>query len=514
MTSTFAIRLFKDTYLDSVLQMSGTRVLEESDGVTWGSSAMATPANIETLLQRGFGAQDLDGAKPGDLFIAVEASDETAASDAATRAEAAMFSSRRAATPGLDQAPTSLDQALRLEPSANIAIISVPGDYAALEANKALGRGLDVLLFSDNVSRADEIALKDHAAARGRLVMGPGAGTAMLAGIGLAFANVVSPGPVGVIAAAGTGAQEAMALCDRWGVGVSQVIGLGGRDLNEDIGGRMAALAIEALKADPTTEVILFVSKPPAPSVAQHVMSLANGIPMVAAFMGVDLTMTAPAGVVLADTLEGGVLRTMELLGRGAPDTSVTHGPTIAEAIDRLPAERTLIRGLFSGGTLCYEALVLLGKTYPLPVYSNTPIDKSLGLPAPDGASVLLDLGEEEYTKGRPHPMIDPMARIEQLEQAAADPRVGVILLDVVLGYGAHPDPAGVLVPIIREIMADGGPQVVAYVLGTDQDPQHFGAQVAKLVEAGCLVTETNARAAIAAGAIASGDRVKRSLSL
>jgi FdrA protein len=192
----------------------------------------------------------------------------------------------------------------------------------------------------------------------------------------------------------------------------------------------------------------------------------------------------------------------------------VTHGPTIAQAIDRLPAERTLIRGLFSGGTLCYEALVLLGKTYPLPVYSNTPIDKSLGLPAPDGASVLLDLGEEEYTKGRPHPMIDPMARIEQLEQAAADPRVGVILLDVVLGHGAHPDPAGVLVPIIRDIMADGGPQVVAYVLGTDQDPQHFGAQVAKLVEAGCLVTETNARAAIAAGAIASRVRAKRSLSL
>lgn len=514
MTTTFAIRLFKDTYLDSVLQMSGTRVLEETAGVIWGSSAMATPGNIETLVQRGFAAQDLDGAKPGDLFIAVEACDEAAAADAAARAEAAVFSSQRAASIDVEEAPDSLDQALRLQPSANIAIISVPGDYAALEANKALGRGLDVLLFSDNVSRADEIALKDHAAARGRLVMGPGAGTAMLAGIGLAFANVVSPGPVGVIAAAGTGAQEAMALLDRWGVGVSQVIGLGGRDLNEDIGGRMAALAIEALKADPKTEVILFVSKPPAPRIAEYVMSLADGMPMVAAFMGVDLGMTAPAGVLIADTLEGGVLRTMELLGRGTPDTSMTRGPTIAEAIDRLPAERTLIRGLFSGGTLCYEALVLLAQTYPLPVYSNTPIDKLLSLPAPDGSSVLLDLGEEEYTKGRPHPMIDPMARIEQLEQAAADPRVGVILLDVVLGYGAHPDPAGVLVPIVGAIMSDGGPQVVAYVLGTDKDPQNYAAQVAKLVDAGCLVAETNAGAAIAAGAIASRDRAKRSLSL
>jgi FdrA protein len=514
MTTTYFIRRFKDTYVDSVIQMSGTRVLEESPGVIWGSTAMATPANIDTLIERGFATHDLDGAKPGDLFIAVEASDEAAAAEAAERAEASMFSGQRVVATGAEEVPISLDQALRLKPAANIAIISVPGDYAALEAHKCLGRELDVLLFSDNVSRADEIALKEHAAARGRLLMGPGAGTAMLAGTGLAFANVVSPGPVGVIAAAGTGAQEAMSLLDRWGVGVSQVIGLGGRDLNDDIGGRMAALAIDALKSDPATEVILFVSKPPAPHVAEYVLSLADGFPMVAAFMGVDLGMAHPAGVLLANTLEGGVLRTMELLGLVAPDTTVIHGPSIEEAIDRLPAERTLIRGLYSGGTLCYEALVLLGQTYPLPVYSNTPIDKKLSLPAPDGSSVLLDLGEEEFTNGRPHPMIDPMARIEQIEQAATDPRVAVILLDVVLGHGAHRDPAGVLVPKIQDLMQEGGPQVVAYVLGTNKDPQNFDAQVEKLVEAGCLVTETNARAALAAGAIASRDQTRRSLSL
>ncbi|CAB4751542.1 unannotated protein [freshwater metagenome] len=514
MTAVYSVRLLKDTYLDSVLQMTGTRILEECEGVSWGSAAMATSANIDTLVQRGFDVSDLAGAKPGDLFIAVEATDDAVASAAAALAETAMFSSRRATAADAQALPTSLDEALRLQPSANIAIISVPGDYAALEANKALGRGLDVLLFSDNVSRADEIALKEHAAARERLLMGPGAGTAMLAGTGLAFANVVSPGPVGVIAAAGTGAQEAMALLDRWGIGVSQVIGLGGRDLNEDIGGRMAALAIAALKSDPLTDVILFVSKPPAPHVAEYVMSLAQGIPMVAAFMGIDPTTKTPDGVVLADTLEGGVVRIMELLGQAVPDTTVTFGPSVSDVIDRLPPERTHIRGLFSGGTLCYEALVLLGRTFPLPVYSNTPIDKLLALPAPSGSSVLLDLGEEEYTNGRPHPMIDPEARIEQLEQAAADPTVGVILLDVVLGYGAHPDPAGVLVPVVQKIMANGGPQVVAYVLGTDKDPQNYAAQVATLVDAGCLVTETNARAALVAGAIASRDQSKRNLSL
>lgn len=514
MKAVYEVRLFKDTYLDSVLQMTGTRILEESAGISWGSAAMATPANVDTLVQRGFAASDLAGAKPGDLFIAIEATDDAAASAAAMLAETAMFSSRRVAAADADALPTSLDEALRRQPAANIAIISVPGDYAALEANKALGRGLDVLLFSDNVSIADEIALKDHAAARERLIMGPGAGTAMLAGIGLAFANVVSPGPVGVIAAAGTGAQEAMVLLDRWGVGVSQVIGLGGRDLNEDIGGRMAALAIAALTSDPRTEVILFVSKPPSPRVAEYVMSLAKGMPMVAAFMGIDPKTPTPDGVVLADTLEGGVVRTMALLGQVAPDTTVAFGPSVSDVIDRLPSERTQIRGLYSGGTLCYEALVLLGRTYPLPVYSNTPIDKTLALPAPAGASVLLDLGEEEYTKGRPHPMIDPLARIEQLHQAAADPAVGVILLDVVLGHGAHPDPAGVLVPVVQDIMSNGGPQVVAYVLGTDKDPQNYAAQVAKLVEAGCIVTETNARAALVAGAIASRDQATRNLPL
>lgn len=514
MKAVYAVRLFKDTYLDSVLQMTGTRILEEVDGVSWGSAAMATQANVDTLVQRGFDASDLEGAKPGDLFIAVEATDDAVAALSASLAETAMFASRRATESDTHALPTSLDEALRMQPSANIAIISVPGEYAALEANKALGRGLDVLLFSDNVSKADEIALKEHATARKRLLMGPGAGTAMLAGTGLAFANVVSPGPVGVVAAAGTGAQEAMALLDRWGVGVSQVIGLGGRDLNEDIGGRMAALAIAALKSDPATKAILFVSKPPAPRVAEYVMSLAGGTPMVAAFMGIDLKTATPDRVVLADTLEGGVVRTMELVGQVAPDTTMTLGPSVSDVIDRLPPERTGIRGLFSGGTLCYEALVLLGRTYPYPVYSNTPIDKKLALPAPAGASVLLDLGEEEYTKGRPHPMIDPLARIEQIEQAGTDATVGVILIDVVLGYGAHSDPAGVLAPIVQKIMSNGGPQVVAYVLGTDKDPQNYAAQVATLVGAGCLVTETNARAALVAGAIASRDQSRSNLSL
>ena len=503
MTETRSFTLIPRTYLDSVLQLMGTRAMEEMAGVGWAAVAMSTAANIETLTGRGFLAPALATATPGDLFIAVEATDSAVAAEATAAAEALMFAARSQRASTTAEAPTSLDDAIALQPSSNIAIISVPGDYAALEAHKALAKGLDVLLFSDNVSRTDEIALKDHAKLRDRLLMGPGAGTAMLGGVGLAFANVVSRGPVGVIAAAGTGAQEAMALLDRWGVGVSHVIGLGGRDLNADIDGRMAEMAIEYLNADEATDVILFVSKPPAATVVSKVLTLAKNTPMVASFMGADTAIDTPPGVIVTDTLEGGVVAALGVLGRTPPDTTSVRGPSVAEATARLSPARTTIRGLYSGGTLCYEALVLLGRHFGA-VHSNIAIDKSLHTPAPAHSSILLDLGEEEYTKGRPHPMIDPQARVELLEEAGRDPDVAVIVMDVVLGYGSHPDPAGVLAPICQRIMAGGGPQVVTYVLGTEGDPQHYGSQVAALVEAGCIVTETAARAALVCAAIAA----------
>jgi FdrA protein len=496
--------LYPDTYLDSVLQMSGTRAMEQVSGVMWAAAAMATAANVETLAGRGFDPSDIAQAKPSDLFVAIEADADSSIEAAMAQAREVLFAPRTPVGSSDKPAPRSIDEALEEQPETTIAVISVPGDYAALEAHAALARGLDVLLFSDNVTREDEIALKEHAAARDRLVMGPGAGTAYLGGVGLGFANAVGPGPVGVAAAAGTGAQEAMSLLDRWGVGVSHVIGLGGRDLNSDINGRMATLSVRALENDPQTDVILMVSKPPAPQVAAAILDREHPTSMAAAFMGI--AETGPrSGAVVSDTLEGGVVATLKLLGRDVPDLFAIQGPGVDEVIDRLATQRTTIQGLYSGGTLCYEALVLLGRTFPRPVYSNIPLDASLGLPAPTGASVLLDLGEEEYTQGRPHPMIDPSLRLDMLERLVGDPNVAVVLLDVVLGYGAHPDPAGVLAPTLTRLQGSGT-QVVTYVLGTTRDPQGYQRQVDTLVEAGCMVTETNARAALLAAAIAGRD--------
>ncbi|MDX6366914.1 MAG: FdrA protein [Nocardioidaceae bacterium] len=503
---TMAITFVRDAYVDSVVQLRAMRAMREGDDVEWASAAMATPANVETLRAEGVDPARLADAGSNDLFLAVRATTDDAATRALALGESALSSSGRDdAGVGRRAEPRTLRDALSVQPDSNVAVISVPGDYAALAAYQALSSGLHVLLFSDNVPLDKEIALKEHALSRGRLVMGPGAGTAMLGGTGLGFANGVTPGRVGVVAAAGTGAQEAMALLDRWGAGVTQVIGVGGRDMSAAVGGRMTLAAIRALREHDGTEVILLVSKPPSPDVAAEVLTAAGGTPMVAALIGLDEGFAAQPGIALADTLESGVRTTLGLLGMPAPDTTRTVGPSVRDARRRLAPDRYVVRGLFSGGTLCYESLVLLGRTLG-EVRSNTPIRPEWGLPAPPDSHQCLDLGEEEYTRGRPHPMIDPQARIELLHEHAADPHVAAIILDVVLGYGAHPDPAGLLGPACESVMADGGPQVVAYVLGTEHDPQGFSSQREQLVEAGCIVTETSARSSLVAAALATGD--------
>ena len=360
-----------------------------------------------------------------------------------------------------------------------------------------------MLLFSDNVPVEEEIELKDRGRELGRLVMGPGAGTAVLGGCGLGFANAVRRGRVGVVAAAGTGAQEVMCLLDRWGAGVSAVIGVGGRDLSEAVGGRMARLAVETLREDPGTDVILLVSKPPSPDVARAVLAEAGDMPVAAALIGLAEAIPVPSSVRLATTLEEGALVALELAGHGRPD------PSAGGLIDRVAAagaglaeERRLVRGLYSGGTLCYEALVLLSGVLG-PVHSNTPLRKGWDVPAPPDSHICLDLGEEEYTKGRPHPMIDPSIRLEHLAEEGRNPNTAVILLDVVIGYGANDDPAGALAPVCEEVRA-AGIEIVAYVLGTEADPQGLAAQQSILTDAGCLIAPTGARAALAAAALAT----------
>ena len=500
--SSTAARVQRGRYVDSVELLAITRTMRQSERVEFAAAVMATTANLDDLQEQGFNRDELAAATPNDLVLAVRAPDATLVADALDRGEQALSPSGSTSAGAPRRQPRSVRQAVDELADANVAIVSVPGPYAALEAHDALTAGLDVLLFSDNVSVEEEVLLKDHAAHAGRLVMGPGAGTASLGGCGLGFANSVASGHVGVVAAAGTGAQEVMVLLDRWGEGVSHVIGVGGRDLSAAVGGRSARRAIQALENDPGTDVVLLVSKPPSRDVATAVISAAAMKPLVVALVGLAPGATVDGAAAVSSTLEGGVAVVVELRGGRPPSDWSPWRRAVERSVDGLSPGRVAVRGLFSGGTLCYEALSLL---QPLlgPVWSNTPLDERYHVPAPDGAHLCLDLGEEEYTTGRPHPMIDAEARLELLDEAGTRHDVAVVLIDVVLGHGAHPDPALVLAPACAALAAPGGPRVVVYVLGTDRDPQGLDRQCAAFRDAGCLLAPTGARAALAAAAIA-----------
>jgi len=497
------IRGHPNTYVDSVKLLAGSRAIIETPGIEWGTVVTGTPANIEILILEGFDPTLLERIGANDLVMAARGDEPELAFE---NAETAIFTVPTAATSAPeDSSIRSIEETATLPEPPNLAVVSVGGAYATLEAHKAISAGMDVLLFSDNVSLEDEIELKQRAQERSLFMMGPGAGTAVIDGVGLGFANAVRNGPIGVVAAAGTGAQETMSLIDRAGLGVTQVIGVGGRDLSESVGGLMTAQAIASLEDDPETEAILLVSKPPSTDVAERLLNRPPAKPIVAALIGIHKPIEVAPHVTLASDLEEGVVAITSVVGKKFAPIDAGLTDLARDAIGRVDDSRTAIRGLFSGGTMCFEAMTVM-REHGLAVHSNTPLRADLTLDLAEiDSHVCLDLGEEEYTRDQPHPMIDPAARFELIEREGNRPETAVVLLDVVLGYGSHDDPAGQLAPACADVIGiDGGPQVVAYVLGTDSDPQGLADQRRKLEDAGAIVAVTNTRAALMAAAIAT----------
>jgi FdrA protein len=434
--------------------MRVARRLAALAGVEDAALMIGTPANKALLAQAGLLSTDGEGAEPNDLVIAVRAAEPKAALELAVRLLAEPAEVRA-------DVPTarSLTGALGLEPSANLALISVPGEFAAAEARKALERGLNIMVFSDNVSIEDEVALKRLAAERGLLVMGPDCGTALIAGAPLAFANVVPRGDIGLVSASGTGLQEVACLIARLGGGVSHGIGVGGRDLDERVGGLGMLAALEALESDPETRTLVLISKPPAPRVAREVLARVrrSSKRAVVCFLGAD---------------EPGIARTLTDAAEAATGRKLDYRAPAAEK------RSGAVRGLYCGGTLAAEAQLILH--------------------AAKAPGECLDLGDDRYTRGRPHPMIEPELRNEHVARALADPSVGVLLFDVVLGYGAHADPAGVL----AQALQGASKPAIASVTGTEEDPQRWSRQAALLRAAGVQVAPSNAHAAALAAAV------------
>jgi len=488
-------------YQDSVTLMRLSRDMEAVPGVTAAAAMMGTPHNRELLQQAGLLAPEGAAAGPADLVIAVIA-DSPAAADAARAAAEHALLARRAIAVGNTTAapPRTLTSALKILPDANLALISVPGAYAGAEALQALRAGLHVMLFSDNVPVETEVALKRLALERGLLMMGPDCGTAIVDGVPLGFANAVPRGRIGLAAASGTGLQETTCTIAREGEGVSQAIGVGGRDLSDEVGGLMMLRALELLAGDAATEVVCLVGKPPGGGVARRLADAAAklGKPCVAYFAGASTPAAGPWRV--AATLEDAG-RAAVALARGTTPAATAFTLAAAE-VERLVADaarglapgQRYVRGVYSGGTLAYEAIDLL---------AGSLAEVATSLTTGGSGHRVVDLGEDVFTVGRPHPMIDGRVRREWIDREGRDAGTAVLLVDVVLGYGAHRDPAGEIVPAIRAVRARRPLAVVASVCGTAGDPQSRAAQIATLRDAGVIVMDGNAQAARLAAAIA-----------
>jgi FdrA protein len=470
------------TYFDSIVLMRISRQITELPGVEEAGLILGTPANKQILQDAGILGADGQTAAAGDLILALRAKDEAAGAAALAEAKRLLDQPRESAAPSSLGLFRSIRTAVRELPDANLALISVPGHFATAEARKALGLGLHVMIFSDNVPIEDEAAIKREARERGLLVMGPDCGTAIIGGVPLAFANVVPRGDIGLIGASGTGIQEISCLIARAGGGVSHAIGTGGRDLKAEVGAVTTLMAIDVLEADAGTKHIVLISKPPEASVAKLVLDRVarSAKPFTICFLGAS-NLALPANARPAATL-----RAAADLSLGRP-TSRAKPPSVRAHCGKW------VRGLFAGGTFCAEAQVVFAQA-GLAVASNVPVPGAQSLAGAKNSHIMIDLGDDEFTRGRPHPMIEPAVRDRPIVDALGDADVAVILLDVVLGYGAHPDPAGHLCGTLAG--RRDGPLVIASVTGTDGDPQPRSEQVQKLVEAGIMVADSNAEAA------------------
>ena len=505
----FAMKIFnivrKNTYFDSVSLMLISKQLKKLEGIEAVSVMMGTPANRVILQEANLLNSEGDSAGANDLILAFRAPEETDADWVCQQIDDQMSQKATGSAAPDANMIRSAHTAYKEYPDINLAIISVPGEYAALETYRAIKHGKNVFLFSDNVSLEEEVQLKKLAAEKGLLVMGPDCGTAIINGVGIGFANRTRQGNVGLVAASGTGLQEVACLLDAMGLGISQAIGTGGRDLKEAIGALTMLQGLEYLLADQATETIILISKPPAPTVAETIINKLTGSTkkIILCFIGFQEDKQTD-GITVVRTLEEAALAAARLNGVQADIA------TASEALNNWTKEKQAafspqqryVRALYAGGTLCYEAMLVMGQSLG-PIYSNTPLRKEFTITdvMMEGQHTAIDLGDDEFTRGRPHPMIDGTLRHEYIAKVAADPATAVLLLDVVIGFGASPDPAEELIPVLKEAQAQAKAAgnelaIVAYVCGTDGDEQNKNEQVAKLKAAGAFVTKTNAEAA------------------
>lgn len=505
----------KNTYYDSVTLMIISKEIKKIKGVEEALIGMGTDLNKEIASNLALSNSEIESTTPNDFFISVLGNDEVKIEDLIAQVDNLLNQKKKDRSD--DYMPPTLDSAVSYEPESNLVVISVPGKYAADEARKALKSGLNVMLFSDNVTIEEEKELKDLAVSKELLMMGPDCGTAIINNVPLAFANVVRKGHIGVVGASGTGTQEVTVIIDKLGEGVSQVIGTGGRDLKKEIGGSMMLLGIDALMNDPETKVILLVSKPPAEEVAEKILKAVQNSPkpVVVDFIGGDRSLIEKYGAYACGSLEDAARKAVALLRNedvidfeGFDLSEDEINKIVEEEVSKFAPEQKFFRGFYTGGTLADEAMKILGKDVK-DIYSNIPLSPEYRMKdiKVSTGNTCIDFGDDEFTVGKPHPMIDPIGRVERLVKEANDDTMAVLLMDFVLGYGSNVDPVGEMLPSIieaKEKMAARGKylSVVGYICGTSNDPQSFEESKNRLEEAGVIVMPSNAQAVRLTGLI------------
>lgn len=504
MATKYLIR--KNEYHDSVFLMRVARRISEQKGVLQAAALMGTEKNKVLLEEIGISGTEIQAAGPADLIVAIRADKEDTLSNILGGVDTWLQPS-----PDLLGAIPfrTLEEAVQRQPHSNLAVISIPGEYAAREARRSLERGLNVFLFSDHVSVEDELTLKKYARDKGLILMGPDCGTAIIGGKGIGFANSVRRGSIGVIGASGSGIQEFTTLVHHSGYGISHAIGTGSRDLTDEIGGISLLSALDVLAADSKTKAIAILSKPPGRRTLAQVFPRIQGCskPVLACFLGGTKTLQKEHPYIhLTHTIDDAARAAVKIVA-GDENPFIFAEPPISRT--RLQSEKArmkpgqkYIRGIFAGGTFCFQSQQILQEA-GIKAYSNAPLDGNPELPELHCSvkHTLVDMGADEFTSGRPHPMIDPSQRRERILAEAQDPEVAVLLLDFVLGFNVSSDPAGELLPAIARAKEEAGKRgghlcVVASVCGTEEDPQVFTKQVRRLDEAGVVVYPSNAQSA------------------
>lgn len=501
-----------NAYYDSVTLMRISTEAGKLHGVSDVLVGMGTELNKDTLRNVELLTSEAESASPNDLMIGVRAESDAIIEEVFKKIEEMFSSKKKTSSDDKQKNYERIEEVGRLNEGYNIAVISVPGVYAARETKNALNQGMHVFLFSDNVTVEEEIELKDLANKKGLLLMGPDCGTAIINGIPLGFANRVRRGNIGIVGASGTGTQQVTTLIDALGAGVSQVIGTGGRDLSQRVGGRTTLSALDALNEDETTEVVVIISKPPAPEVAEKIFSKVRNMKkkVILCLLGAKIMEDLPENIIQCTNLEETAVTASAIaLGKDVCLKESENNLALIEKFKEMrKPEQKFVRALFGGGTLCDEAMTLFRRKN-IPMFSNIPLNEieTLGDIEKSQGNTFLDLGDDYFTRGKPHPMIEPSLRTKRIIADALDRETAVMLLDVELGYGCHPDPAGVVVYGAQEAnkrlkMENRSVLWIAALIGAAADPQNMQDQIKKLEDAGFVIFESNIRAAELAASI------------